>query len=164
MLDASPWPKKDKAEEIAQLVNFLPPQFESQSHAQRFFQKAVLEGRFSKSMAQFIKSNLEKKPHNPQFVFNKEGLLSLLSDVRTIDYPQLLSSISCPILYLRGEHSTHFLKPELESLPQINPQIQAQEIAKSGHWIHAEQPLAFIQSGKKLFKALIFRFVFVSLL
>ena len=153
MLDASPWPKKEKAKEIVQLLNFLPQQFESQSHARSFFKKAVLEGQLSKAMAQFIRASLEKKDKKPQFLFNKEALLSLLSSVRTLDYPQLLSAISCPILYLRGENSTHFLSSELKTVARLNPKIQPAEIAKSGHWIHAEQPLAFIQTVKNFLKA-----------
>ena len=60
----------------------------------------------------------------------------------------MLKSLKAPTLFLRGEHSTHFPEEDFKKTLKLNPLIQGAEIKGSGHWIHAEQPQAFIKSLK----------------
>ena len=149
VVDSSPWPKDSAGEEIKQILSYLPESFASRKKAREFFNKAVEEAVFSQSLSNFLMGSLEKKSLGAiRFVFDKKGLLPLLSAVRRLDYPSMIKALKIPALFLKGEHSSHFSKEDLGRVLKLNPLIQAIEIKNSGHWIHAEQPAEFIESVK----------------
>lgn len=50
-----------------------------------------------------------------------------------------------PTLFIRGEKSNYILDSDLEDINSIFPNSEVKTIANSGHWVHAEQPQAFMQ-------------------
>jgi esterase len=50
-----------------------------------------------------------------------------------------------PTLFIRGEKSNYILDSDVEEIKRIFPNSEVRTIANSGHWIHAEQPQAFMQ-------------------
>ena len=149
VIDSSPWPKAEAADEIKKILNYLPDNFSSPETARVFFKQAVKEKLFSQQLSGFLMGSLEKKSTGPvRFLFDKEGFLQLLSAVRQLDYPSMIKKFKTPTLFLRGEHSSHFLKEDLEKTLKLNSLIQGIEIAGSGHWLHAEQPKEFIKALK----------------
>ena len=100
-------------------------------------------------MADFLMSSLEKKSIGAvRFLFDKKGVLKLLSAVRQLDYPSMIKKLKIPSLFLRGEQSSHFSEADLEKTLKLNSLIQGVEIKSSGHWLHAEQPKEFIKAVK----------------
>lgn len=95
---------------------------------------------------QFLLMNLVKSDENLQWRINLAGLKA--------NYPAMQQAVcesaqyDKPCLFIRGEHSdyvqdddieyikTHFTKAQFVSLP-------------TGHWVHAEQPKAFIKVVEK---------------
>ena len=149
LVDCCPWPKKERAVEIIQLIKGLPDQFESKVSAKAFFDTLVKNQKLSQTMAFFLMANLEKKTTGSiKFIFDKEGLLNIPQQVRQLDYPFFLESLKIPILILRGEYSRHFSKIDFEKTKNLNPLIQAFEISDSGHWLHVQQPQEFIKTLK----------------
>ena len=147
LVDSCPWPKKEKAEEIIQLLKGLPSGFSNRESAKSFFKGLVRDKKISSTMSFFLMANLEKNQTGPvSFVFDKQGLESLPREIRKHDYSVFLKSFHRPILSLRGEFSAHYLKSDLEKTKAISPFIQTMEIPASSHWLHAQQPEAFIKA------------------
>ena len=145
VVDSSPWPKESTADEIKQILSYLPESFSSREKAREFFKQAVKKQVFSQQLSYFLMSSLDKESKSSiRFLFDKQGLFQLLSAVRKLDYPSVIKQLKIPTLFLRGERSSHFSKEDLEKTLALNPIIKAHEIKNSGHWLHSEQPQAFI--------------------
>ena len=153
VVDSSPWPKDSVGEEIRQILSYLPESFANREKARGFFNQAVREKIFSQQLSHFLMGSLDKKSKGRvRFLFDQKGLLQLLSAVRQLDYPSLIKELKIPVLFLRGERSSHFSKSDLDQTLKLNPLIQGIEIKNSGHWLHAEQPKEFIETVKSFLK------------
>ncbi|MFN4085183.1 MAG: alpha/beta fold hydrolase [Spirosomataceae bacterium] len=53
---------------------------------------------------------------------------------------------SLPALFLAGSDSSYILKEDEKTIHQLFPQAQIQTIAGAGHWVHAQQPQAFVDA------------------
>ena len=149
LADCCPWPKKERAEDIVRLLQSLPDSFHNKESAKSFFDQKAQQKMLSQTMVFFLMANLEKKSEGPiRFLFDKNGFLNTPQAVRELNYPSFLKSLSFPVLCLRGENSHHFSKSDLEKTIQLNPLIQGIEIPNSGHWLHAQQPKAFLKAVK----------------
>ncbi|MCZ0933493.1 MAG: alpha/beta hydrolase, partial [Oligoflexia bacterium] len=136
-------------EEIKQILSYLPESFSSRENAREFFNQAVKKAVFSPQLSNFLMGSLERKSKDAvRFLFDKKGLLQLLSDVRLLDYSSMIKALKIPVLFLRGERSSHFSRADMERTLKLNPLIQGREVKNSGHWLHAEQPQEFIKAVK----------------
>ena len=81
------------------------------------------------------------------WVFNKEAILETVTKgkARTATAWKEVSELRCPILLLRGEHSTVVTQKMAQKMAQTNPKIQWVDIPQAGHWVHAQQPKQFAQ-------------------
>ena len=153
VIDSSPWPKDSTGDEIKQILSYLPEAFTSRETAREFFKQAVKEQIFSQQLSQFLMGSLEKESTKAvRFLFDKKGLFQLLSAIRQLDFSLMINQFKSPVLFLRGERSSHFSKSDLERTLKLNPLIKGIEIKDSGHWLHAEQPQAFIKAVKSFLK------------
>ena len=153
VVDSSPWPKESAGDEIKRILSYLPDSFSSREKAREFFNQSVKEAVFSQNLSHFLMGSLEKKSEGAvRFLFDKKGLFQLLSAVRRLDYPSMIHQLKIPILFLRGEQSSHFSKTDLAQTLKLNSLIQGVEIKDSGHWLHAEQPQEFVQAVKNFLK------------
>jgi pimeloyl-ACP methyl ester carboxylesterase len=53
-------------------------------------------------------------------------------------------SFEGPTLFIRGELSKYICEPDLELIRRMFPHSQMQAIKNAGHWVHSEQPQAFL--------------------
>jgi pimeloyl-ACP methyl ester carboxylesterase len=51
-----------------------------------------------------------------------------------------------PSLFIRGEKSDYVLDSDIKDIREIFPRSYVETINDSGHWIHAEQPVAFLKT------------------
>ena len=51
-------------------------------------------------------------------------------------------------MFIRGDQSNYILDTDFEPILSIFPNAQLKTIENSGHWVHAEQPLAFLKVVK----------------
>ena len=115
--------------------------------AREFFSKAVKANICSPAIADFLMASLSKNHEGSvRFLFDRKGLLKLLSNVRENDYPSAIELLKIPTLILRGERSQHFPRQDFEKTLRLNSLVRGREIKNCGHWIHSEQPEAFIQA------------------
>lgn len=149
IVDASPWPPEIQRKKIQNILLNLPSSFSDRNQAKDFFKQAVEKNVFSKTIASFLMASLEKKSQKTlEFLFDREGLLKLLKNVRKYDIFSFAKDIQIPSLILRGENSHHFLHKDFEKILQLNPFFTGKEIKNSGHWLHSEQPQIFIKCLK----------------
>ena len=149
IVDASPWPSEEQRKKIQNILLSLPSSFPNRNQAKDFFKQATEKKIFSKVIAAFLMASLEEKTHKSlKFLFDREGLLELLKDMRTQKIPSFIKDISAPTLILRGESSQHFERKDFEKLLRLKSSFIGKEIKNSGHWLHSEQPQEFIKCLK----------------
>ncbi|MEM0991084.1 MAG: alpha/beta fold hydrolase [Pseudomonadota bacterium] len=61
-----------------------------------------------------------------------------------IGWPDLPGSFGGPALFLYGGNSTYMTGAHADACRALCPGAQFQEIPNAGHWLHAEQPAAFL--------------------
>ncbi|MFY7728888.1 MAG: alpha/beta fold hydrolase, partial [Flavobacterium sp.] len=50
-----------------------------------------------------------------------------------------------PVLFLRGDRSKYIREDDVPLIAKHFPQYELKTVTNSGHWIHAENPLEFLQ-------------------
>lgn len=102
---------------------------------------------------QFLMKNLHRKQDNYfEWKLNLNALSNHLMDVLAgIDpapYKQENGITDFPALFLRGEKSDYIEKQDEKIINTIFPYAKIVTINNAGHWMHAEQPEAFIKAIK----------------
>jgi len=84
--------------------------------------------------------NLEALAGNMQAIF--EGVISEDStDPRSIPV--------FPLMFIKGERSGYIRRQDLQAIQYYFPHARVITISDAGHWVHAEQPAAFLKEVKK---------------
>ena len=164
---------------IGKLLDSIPTPFPHREAAKNFMLGAFLEkqneglGESSRKVALFLLANLRsKKPlknldrikvkdenreekQEVDWIFNKEAILETVSEgrARTATAWKEVAELQCPILLLRGEHSTVVSREMTKKMAQSNPRIQCLDIPQAGHWIHAQQTELFAQALRNFINA-----------
>jgi pimeloyl-ACP methyl ester carboxylesterase len=113
----------------------------------------------SRSEAQHILEKFVKDPAILQFLLKSlyrtsEGTYKLRMNVEAIyqHYDEIRSAVhfdwpvSVPTLFVKGENS-NYIEPEDEhAISEMFTDVQIESIQNAGHWLHADNPAAFIQT------------------
>lgn len=148
--DISAGRAKGAMDTIDRLIAAVPTPFPSREAAKEFFEKRY-ESLISfhpqpKVIRQFLWGNMEEKPDGTMdWRFYKPGILEALRIGHTYDRWEQIDHLKVPTLWMRGEHSTDLTRPQFEEILKRNPKIRGVEIPGAGHWIHFDQPDAFIR-------------------
>ncbi|MEZ4774956.1 MAG: alpha/beta fold hydrolase [Bacteroidia bacterium] len=73
-------------------------------------------------------------------------------DVISRDYDKILAPISLPTpfthptLFISGSKSSYVLPEDIPLIRSYFPSVSFQKISEAGHWLHADQPEAFISA------------------
>jgi pimeloyl-ACP methyl ester carboxylesterase len=98
----------------------------------------------SVSVRQFLLKNLYRTESGTfAWRFNLPVLTAQIEKVG-IATPQ--GSNNVPALFLRGENSSYVRNEDEALIRSLFPQAQLQTVPNAGHWIHAEQPVAFMRA------------------
>lgn len=73
---------------------------------------------------------------------NLDALRVHLPDV--IGFPEVAGTFSGPTLFLNGANSDYVRPDHKSRIMSLFPSARMTEIEKAGHWLHAEQPKAFV--------------------
>lgn len=99
------------------------------------------------STRQFLLKNLYwVEPTKLSFRFNLEVISKNIEEVGT--EIKLTSPFYQQTLFIRGEQSKYILDSDFNLISSIFPNAQLKTIKNSGHWVHAEQPLVFLNIVK----------------
>lgn len=140
--DISPTAYAPRHLELFAALKQLPlKQLSSRSEAERLMQKAVPD----LAVRQFLLKNLQRQPDGGfAWRFNLPVLEKHYSDlIASLD---ISGPIEIPTLFLRGSRSD-YLPPTLPfEISGLFTRSKMVTIEDAGHWVHAEQPQAFLQA------------------
>lgn len=97
----------------------------------------------------FLMKNLGKTDDNRYFwKLNLNVLLrdldNIMGDINENCFEPGAVPGSLPVLFIRGENSPYILDRDMDIIKKIFPSAELETISGAGHWLHAEQPEAFI--------------------
>jgi pimeloyl-ACP methyl ester carboxylesterase len=131
-----------------------PEKIADRREADAMMKKFVSEA----TIRQFLLKNLKRDPKGrfywalnlPVLARNMTGIFSGLIP-RNGNGPLNISHF--PLLFIRGEYSGYLNKKDEEAIRYLLPWAQIITIPKSGHWVHAEQPVAFLQEIRRFMES-----------
>lgn len=138
------------------LLGVVPTPFKSRAEAREFFQNELKTRLSPKENADMLSAyfyaNMEDKADGTvSWRFSPEAILETAKAARSQDRWEEVKKISVPTLWIRGGNSLTLLREDYEKILSMNSLIQGVEIPDSGHWVHAEQPVAFVDALKNFF-------------
>ncbi len=94
----------------------------------------------------FLMQNLESADTGLRWRANLQVLLEAMPSISS--FPEALagSSYAGPTLFIRGGRSSYVRSDHEPVIHQFFPQAQITTIENAGHWLHAEQPMAFVEA------------------
>lgn len=113
-----------------------------------------MEGKIpDKRLRQFLMKNIEKdeisgfkwRLNLPVLLKNLDNLSAGMENF--VAKGQVIKQF--PVLFIRGENSDFILQPDRAMIGQLFPEATIVTIQQAGHWLHAEQPDAFLSIVKK---------------
>lgn len=150
--DIGPQGDPDNYKYYEYLLNLVPTPFKSRAAAKDFFQntfKKTAQTRDNVDMiAAYFYTNLhEIEGGHLDWRFDRNAVIESAKEASRNRWPEV-KALKVPTLLIRGENSRELSKETYERMLAENPLIQGVEIAKAGHWVHADQPLLFVEALK----------------
>lgn len=109
----------------------------------------MLQNLPDKRIVQFLLKNLKKNEDGKFYwALNVEALRDNLPNVLKGVENMGTMAATYPALFLKGENSNYILDEDMENIRQFFPYAEIVTIFDAGHWLHAEQPEAFINAIK----------------
>lgn len=101
---------------------------------------------------QFLLKNLYRKtPDDFGFRFNLEVLGNRMTEIGSALDEQ--SIYPGDTLFLKGDRSDYIKENDTDLILRHFPNARIKEISKAGHWLHAENPQAFLKESLDFFNA-----------
>lgn len=99
------------------------------------------------STRQFLLKNLYwSAPTKLSFRFNLDVISKNIDEVGA--EVEFTSPFYQQAMFIRGNQSKYILDDDFKHISSVFPNAQLKTIENSGHWVHAEQPLAFLKVVK----------------
>ena len=136
------------------LLNLVPTPFVNRQEAKRyFFEDFVRTAKTRENvqvMANYFYANVEEKPDGTvDWRFSKNAIIESVRLGRSGDLWGEIQSLQVPTLYIRGGNSAELSHANFEKVLAANQLIKGVEISGAGHWVHSDQPQAFIEAIKQ---------------
>ena len=97
------------------------------------------------SVRQFLLKNLERDSERGfKWKLNLEVINNRLKDVGASTIPK--TNIATPTLFIRGINSNYVTDDDIMEIRKYFSNSRVESIGNAGHWMHAEQPEAFINT------------------
>lgn len=146
-------PSESAMRTIETLLSLVPAPFPSRAAAKEFFEteyESLISFHPTPSVIrQFLYTNLEEQPDGSlDWRFFKPGILATLNIGHATERWDLVDNLKVPTLWIRGEKSTDLTPQVYEEILRRNPKINGVEVSGTGHWVHFEQPDAFVRVVK----------------
>lgn len=135
------------------LLNLVPVPFASREAAKAYFFEDFVKNAKTREnvqvMANYFYSNMEEKPNGTvDWRFLKTAILDSVRLGRNGDRWAEVKGLKVPTLLIRGENSKELSRENYEKMLALNPMMKGVEIPAAGHWVHSDQPQAFIEALK----------------
>ncbi|KAF8041881.1 hypothetical protein BT93_A0471 [Corymbia citriodora subsp. variegata] len=156
VLDSVPgevkWDNSDgEVEKVLETLQSLPSTIPSR----RWLVNRMLELGFSKSLAEWIGSNLKKSGDHETWAFNLEGAIQMFDSYRQTSYWSLLEEPpkATEIAIVRAEKSDRWDPDVIQQLERLSSlgrdrsegKVSVHVLPNSGHWVHVDNPKGLLE-------------------
>lgn len=143
------------------LFDSIPTPFPTKLRAKEFFMNEFARSAFGQkhgvtdTLGQYLYSNLsdgllpDGSAGPVDWRFSKEAMLDVVRLGRAADQWDQFRKLNLPTLLVRGERSEDLDRSTFERVLLANPLIEGVEVPNAGHWVHYDQPQAFIDELKR---------------
>jgi len=147
VVDIAPKHYKGNHERIIAAMQSLPlRKLGSRSEAETHLRKSIEE----EGVVQFLLKNLSReRTGGYRWKMNLAVIASHYQEILANSLPE--EQYEGPTLFIQGLNSKYINPEELSDYQHYFPSAQIAPIAAAGHWVHAEQPQAFLDSLHKFF-------------
>lgn len=156
--DIGPQANLYTTQKIEGYLESIPTPFQSKQEAKIFFEEKfpLILGGDSASfiLSQFFYSNIELNAQGlADWRFSRSGILASIQSTRGEAQEKKrwdqITQLKIPTLLIRGSESRDFTSDSFQQVLKSNSLIQGVEIGGAGHWVHFDQPEAFIRVLKE---------------
>ncbi|KAK2982786.1 hypothetical protein RJ640_006073 [Escallonia rubra] len=135
-----------EVEKVLQTLQSIP----SSVPSRRWLVDHMIERGFSKSLSEWIASNLKKSREHLTWAFNLDGALQMFNSYRETDYWPLLEHTpkGMEIAIVRAENSDRWdldVIQRLERLGESEGKASVHVLPNSGHWVHVDNPKGLLE-------------------
>lgn len=147
--DIGPESSPDNHVYYERLLGLVPTPFVNRPAAREFFSTEFLERAKSrdnpKMLAEYFYANMEEKSDGQvSWRFSPEAILESVRQGQALSRWDEVKALKVPTLLIRGENSKELSVETFEKMLSLNSLIQGVTVPAAGHWVHADQPQAFL--------------------
>lgn len=152
--DIGPDKKENAHVYYENLLRMVPTPFATRADAKKYFFEEFVNTAKTREpatvMANYFYANMTEQPDGTVgWRFSREGIIESVTTAHFNDRWDEIKMLAMPTLVVRGERSKDLPKETFDKMISANPLIEGVEIPGAGHWVHADQPEAFINAIKK---------------
>jgi pimeloyl-ACP methyl ester carboxylesterase len=135
------------------LLNLPPTPFATREEARKYFygefmQTAKTREKIETMAAYFYANMIEQPDGTVSWRFSKDGILETVRVGRARDRWDEVRGLQIPTLLVRGAESQELSRENYEEMLSCNKMLTGVEIPGAAHWVHSDQPQAFIEALK----------------
>lgn len=144
LVDIAPRFYKRHHDTILEGLNSIDPlKIQSRQEADEILSK--YESSFP--VRQFLLKNLSREGDSFYWKFNLPVLTEQIENVgKALEEDK---SFTKPALFIKGERSKYITDSDVPMIKKIFPASEINVIKNAGHWVHAEQPAAFVEAVRQ---------------
>lgn len=135
------------------LIMSIPTPFLSREDLKAYFREEFIRTSATREKAEvlaaYFSANIVEQPDGSwDWRFYRDGIIQSLYDGRIRNRWFEVSELKSPTLWVRGELSKDLEDKTFKEILASNQNIQGVTISGAGHWVHADQPLLFVENLK----------------
>jgi esterase len=135
---------------IYALQSIDPALLASREEADAILQKTIAPA----AIRQFLLKNLKRSTEGFYWALNIQALAENLPAIYSGILPENMNVAlpQFPLIFIKGEYSVYIRKKDEEAIHQYFPWAEIEVIPEAGHWVHAEQPEAFLHAVRNFIR------------
>jgi pimeloyl-ACP methyl ester carboxylesterase len=141
VVDISPRYYKPHHQHILDAMNDLDlASFESRQEADEALKKSIKDW----GIRQFLLKNIQRNKNGFEWKHNLALITKKIEEVGQSTMPEW--PVETPSLFIRGANSDYISNGDIDEIKSQYVNSQVVTLKNAGHWIHAEQPEAFVKT------------------
>jgi esterase len=130
---------------IKAMLDMQGVEITNRSDAERFMQERISDIR----TVAFLLKNFKWVDGRLVWCINVDGLMKNLPNILAAVVSSISETIdktAIPVMFVKGENSNYIEDIDIPNILSMFPQAQFTTVFNAGHWLHAEQPNAFLNT------------------
>lgn len=143
------WSHSGGAERIDKELRNTPLSFETWDEARAFW-RSIRPNVTEEAIESRVVNSLRETPAGIRWQHDQAGIAECrLNPDKSREPPDLwpcVEAITCPTLLVRGAKSDYLSAETYRAMLERNPRLSGVEVAGAGHYVHDDQPVAFVEA------------------